>query len=505
MSIDGAFVVVDSSHVHGQGLFCLKDVSSRSFLLMDELPIVSCLMWSHAHRRCDFCWKTSSSSSSSLLVCSVCKMVRFCNRNCQKQSWTWDRHRGECGVFQRMNDGKEKVWKGTQGDVLRLALRMSWAKTKMRDTPHLRQDVVESPHWMALSQYVISFVPPDVKKFWDQSPGLLHMLQLCSMRMPSPTDGTLIAVAIFSRSSAANHSCDPNATIVFCADEDDRRAQWITNRPVKKGEEITLSYIQSDAPLWIRRFLLWDSWKFFCQCTKCHREDSLAHNAASPSLLWRLYESIGDSERSDSEASKRFVQFCANHNFSVESSDPKLEQLAEFCAKAFESSQSVPSHAGLRCAELIWNYMEEKQCFEKGSYFWKCALHRLSLHCIKASSDSSNPVEVTRVLLAKAAKYNLLLATSLKETVEDATMMLGCLTSACKCLAWEASFALDEEYGKGLKTKDQMMQMLMQMKQIQSKCRQMQQLLPGNHGLNRDVEETEQIVREAETAILQRV
>ncbi|CAL9043419.1 unnamed protein product [Musa banksii] len=71
--------------------------------------------------------------------------------------------------------------------------------------------------------------------------------------------------------SCMNHSCCPNAK-AFKRDEDkDGQAIIIAARPIVKGEEITISYIDEDLPYDERQTLLAD-YGFGCMCPRCLEE-----------------------------------------------------------------------------------------------------------------------------------------------------------------------------------------------------------------------------------------
>lgn len=79
--------------------------------------------------------------------------------------------------------------------------------------------------------------------------------------------------AFFPLQSCMNHSCCPSAR-AFKRDEDrDGQATIIACRPIKKGEEVTISYIDEDLELEERQALLAD-YGFRCSCPKCVSEEA---------------------------------------------------------------------------------------------------------------------------------------------------------------------------------------------------------------------------------------
>lgn len=73
---------------------------------------------------------------------------------------------------------------------------------------------------------------------------------------------------------AANHSCAPNAHVVFAAGSS--LATVRASRPIAAGEEVTVAYNEDAVwrPLRQRRQLL-DGWGFHCRCARCVAEEGL--------------------------------------------------------------------------------------------------------------------------------------------------------------------------------------------------------------------------------------
>ncbi|KAF8649563.1 hypothetical protein HU200_064257 [Digitaria exilis] len=82
-----------------------------------------------------------------------------------------------------------------------------------------------------------------------------------------PCEGT----AFFPLQSCMNHSCCPNAK-AFKRDEDkDGHAVILAIKPISKGEEITISYIDEDLSYEERQAQLAD-YGFTCECSKCQEQ-----------------------------------------------------------------------------------------------------------------------------------------------------------------------------------------------------------------------------------------
>ncbi|XP_030544282.1 histone-lysine N-methyltransferase ATXR2 isoform X2 [Rhodamnia argentea] len=77
--------------------------------------------------------------------------------------------------------------------------------------------------------------------------------------------------AFFPLQSCMNHSCHPNAKAFKREKDRDGQATIVALKPIPKGEEVTISYIDEDLPVEGRQVLLAD-YGFTCKCSKCQQE-----------------------------------------------------------------------------------------------------------------------------------------------------------------------------------------------------------------------------------------
>ncbi|KAK3404515.1 hypothetical protein EUGRSUZ_K00821 [Eucalyptus grandis] len=77
--------------------------------------------------------------------------------------------------------------------------------------------------------------------------------------------------AFFPLQSCMNHSCHPNAKAFKREEDRDGQATIVALKPISKGEEVTISYIEEDLPFEERQALLAD-YGFSCKCVKCQEE-----------------------------------------------------------------------------------------------------------------------------------------------------------------------------------------------------------------------------------------
>lgn len=77
---------------------------------------------------------------------------------------------------------------------------------------------------------------------------------------------------MFDLHASLNHACVPNCNVVDDFIGDTIGVKVVTTRAVKKGEELTIPYIDIHLPRLQRRTGLHEGWSFWCQCARCRFE-----------------------------------------------------------------------------------------------------------------------------------------------------------------------------------------------------------------------------------------
>lgn len=92
--------------------------------------------------------------------------------------------------------------------------------------------------------------------------------------------------------SHINHSCDPNAYIMMDGPEIAIR----TLKPIKKDEEIYMSYVDSTFPYSRRQSELKSRWFFNCKCSKCQKGATLDEDkwAIRPEDVIQSHKEVAD-------------------------------------------------------------------------------------------------------------------------------------------------------------------------------------------------------------------
>ena len=104
-----------------------------------------------------------------------------------------------------------------------------------------------------------------------------------------------------------NHSCDPNAFVMM----DGPSVSLRTLKPIKKDEEVYISYIDATNPYYRRQSELKARWFFKCTCTKCQKDATLNEDkwAREPRNLSTKGKEVADALIQN----ERFAQNPANY------------------------------------------------------------------------------------------------------------------------------------------------------------------------------------------------
>ncbi|XP_023320139.1 protein msta isoform X2 [Eurytemora carolleeae] len=113
----------------------------------------------------------------------------------------------------------------------------------------------------------------------DKGPGLLGTTALVSPR-PGEAPGRVGTKArvMFLLSSMMSHSCFPNAEQTIGSQVDGMQFELRATRPILKGEQIQISYVDLLEPTLIRQYNLLKNKLFVCSCIRCMDPRELGSN-----------------------------------------------------------------------------------------------------------------------------------------------------------------------------------------------------------------------------------
>ncbi|GAA6059034.1 hypothetical protein JCM10212_001259 [Sporobolomyces blumeae] len=272
--------------------------------ILGTRPLVSVLDSNNVQHRCSMCYKLPSDAKTGkdeLLRCSLCRIVRYCSPACQKADWRV--HKMECkalrqvqgtkipdnadpSVYRRAKDGPRLP--DTPIRALGRLLWLNelegsdvWKQIESLESHRTRLDQAQQEQYFKLSVALSMYVGQEFLA--KACPDAAALIDLCSrfvsnsFSLTSPTDSSNIGVSISPVTALFNHSCRPNAVVVFPfwpkpADPSWKTMTVVALRPIKPGQEITTSYIDTSVPRAMRQADLKQRYKFECDCAECADE-----------------------------------------------------------------------------------------------------------------------------------------------------------------------------------------------------------------------------------------
>ncbi|KAJ1878767.1 hypothetical protein LPJ66_011824 [Kickxella alabastrina] len=88
-----------------------------------------------------------------------------------------------------------------------------------------------------------------------------------------------VGLALYLISSHITHDCDPNVQIVF--PDNTNKAAIKTLKPIAKGEELHVSFVDASLEKGVRQKRLSGSYRIICTCDKCKAENAAAEAKAT--------------------------------------------------------------------------------------------------------------------------------------------------------------------------------------------------------------------------------
>ncbi|KAK8853484.1 hypothetical protein IAR55_004191 [Kwoniella newhampshirensis] len=309
----------------GRGLMAKKGFKPGSRILK-TIPPISLLSTSHLLNTCSGCFLTLREKSIRLAHtgeahkdekirlsrCAGCKALHYCSRECQIQDWP--NHKHECKALQRLRtmyfrsfptkkeDGTDVEWAGPE--MVRALGRMIWKRKDERlknggkdgdwwnriasmeshrrivseqELVRIGQQIQHLRHYLGAArplqpgEDVERLEPVDLADFGFGSVAeimdVASAFPVNSFTLSSPSLSAL-GVSTSPLVALANHSCDPNAVVVF---PEGRDMEVIALCDITPGEEILTSYIDVSTPYEDRQAELLGRYRFKCECTLCEK------------------------------------------------------------------------------------------------------------------------------------------------------------------------------------------------------------------------------------------
>ncbi|PVG02272.1 SET domain-containing protein [Serendipita vermifera] len=271
---------------YGRGLVAKADIKPGTQLLKVN-PHVHTISSKLLDSCCSGC-----TSEVEVRRCTKCRKVAYCGQTCQKNDWKL--HKEECSALTRWADASPN--NATPADSIRTIGRLIWSKKIFgaQSTWWLEVQELQSNRdklSMSTQESFAYFAQSLVRYLGVESPeamedigigGIKDLVDLMSKFTTNSftlTTATLnpIGVAISPTPALINHSCRPNAVVVFPRSKSGEPPllQVIAIRLIKSGEEVVAAYVDITVPKALRQESLQKTYSFTCQCEECTNKDTI--------------------------------------------------------------------------------------------------------------------------------------------------------------------------------------------------------------------------------------
>ncbi|KAJ5542318.1 hypothetical protein N7535_004738 [Penicillium sp. DV-2018c] len=260
----------------GRGLFATTNINPGEDVVHIKTSFVAVLNSLSLHVVCAGCFGKRSTDklrdfeSQALKACAGCRVVKYCDRACQSKDWKAG-HSFECPIFKRL---QPRVLPINARAILRIVARIARNKYDSEELKMFEGLQSHMKEFAATGQLDrMTLTAAAVKTY---SGTAVDEAKIANYAAILDTNGfnlntftyDLIGLYLHPYVALINHSCDYNSIVGFEGEELYLKAM----RPIKKGEQIFIQYIDTTAPRDVRRSELKQRYFFDCQCTKCANE-----------------------------------------------------------------------------------------------------------------------------------------------------------------------------------------------------------------------------------------
>jgi hypothetical protein len=295
------FAVVHESPLHGLGLFSGADLKKGETLFGDAADIVGSVSGKH----CETCTKPFREKR---VPCKGKCGAFFCSTDCNQMAMA-DFHTWQCDPEIQKNIGEYRNALLAEGQtptsrmpmaLIRLLGKCSRSENVLETIPFLRTIKSGEQAGMlsleqGLSEYkkIMRALRLQVEMFDYYTFDYLRMTLLNNTFQLGTANKRVLpfALTLYQSVSFVNHSCVPNCTFAFDVKDAGNRIFLVAIRPIKKGEEILISYRPEDEDYESRKEFLRSRYGFECSCVLCKKEQLMQRLAKmTPAQRGQLLE-----------------------------------------------------------------------------------------------------------------------------------------------------------------------------------------------------------------------
>lgn len=268
---------VRKSSLGGRGLFATKPCQTGDVLLSLDRPLIAVLDKPRIEDTCSWCFSWTElpvlsgagiNQATKVNWCTGCKKVKYCSKQCQSRAWRAV-HKRECKDLSK----ESELIPSTVHAVIQMMQGLSAGEKRYQPILEMEahRDEFEEVKGARLQSMQLmvkaatAFMSDRGVKVQAESAMMAMCVLMCnSSRLVTPTFDPL-GLVLDPQAAMINHSCTPNAVIVF----DGPRMSVRALDAIYTGKEVLISYIDSTAPYGVRQAELQDQYFFTCGCDKC--------------------------------------------------------------------------------------------------------------------------------------------------------------------------------------------------------------------------------------------
>ena len=248
-------------------------VLSAGDLLLDESPLCISVKPKYFSKVCHHCF----SFPKDPLRCSSCKYTHYCSKEHQLADWN-NGHKKECAfmkkVFEEMGHLPEDV-----ALLIKIHVQLEVLKNeefkKAFDDLKSAKITIDSDQ---VNKIVIIFkkaanITDDSSETDERYRAFVSKIMVNAYQHSKNTgtqQGIITSKALLHKISWFNHSCRPNCLLI---EGDGLQQRIYAMKPIKKGEELTVAYVDFIQRLETRRAKL-KHLLFECNCKRCQEEEN---------------------------------------------------------------------------------------------------------------------------------------------------------------------------------------------------------------------------------------
>lgn len=265
----------------GRSLFATRNFHLGEEIISQE-PYVCVPNNSTMESRCDRCF-----TSINIKKCSACKVAWYCSSTCQKLEWKL--HRPECDALARLGKDRHKSVTPSIRLMIKLFIRRKLQSEKVISTTatdnyklvdalidHMsgidEKQLLLYAQMGTLVNLILQWPEMNVKAIAQKFSQLA-----CNAHTICDSELRPLGTGLYPVISIINHSCLPNAVLVFEGISAVVRAV----QPIPAGAEVTISYIETAGSTMSRQKALNENYLFSCTCSRCVKvqEDEIQESA----------------------------------------------------------------------------------------------------------------------------------------------------------------------------------------------------------------------------------